>query len=846
MKVDIQQPGLCENYTNNIIGFDEMCLNNGQIKQHWQFLVDALQSLGPEELKLRRRETQRQLLQTGVSFDIHHEQQDHYRQLSLDPLPYIIEAPEWNNIKAGLIQRAHLLNYILKDLYGPRTLLKQGILPAELIFSHHGFLRQCANLNLSHENYLLFYAADIARSEDGNLWVLSDRTQTPTGSGYALENRMIMRRIFPKLFREAKVQRLVSFFRSLRKELSSLSPRDKKSHTVLLSSGSEHESYFEHSYLANYLGYTLAQGSDLTSRDGKIWLKSIDGLKQIDVVFRKIDDIDCDPLELNQNSFIGVPGLLSAVRAGHVNIANPLGSSIIENPAFQAFLPGICRQILGEELIIPCIPSWWCGQNDSLAYVMDNFDQLIIKPVSKQQNINSFVPQELPLEQKEKMRQMIFDNPKLFVAQQRIKYATTPTLIKGKFQPKPTIQRFFLCSEGKEYKVMPGGLSQVISSPSKWKDNAESELISKDIWILATDDEQVDTLWNNIDSLDDYAGIGSLPSRAAENFYWLGRNVERAENFIRLFRSIILKVDEIAEYRNDIDKFCLNKLVLSLNQITGVSTDKFLQLSLTSSQEIDYELALMLMDRGNLGSLHSILNNMINSAYSIKDLLSPDTWRVFSKFEALIENWHKNDLPHDLSETDEELDELITLLAAFSGLVLESTTVDQGWLFLNIGRRLERSVGLINLIESMLAEENSQSIEYTLLQSTLASTETLMTYHRRHRTNIQLSYVLELLLFDSSNPRSLSYQFEHLHHAINKLPKVNQSEELSLAQQKISELVAALLNIDLQNICLTNPETLEKDNLKLFLKDINEQLNITSQSITDSYFNLIVKHQQLS
>lgn len=844
MKLALQTIDICHGYADGMAKYDEMCAIEGSVRPHWQYLLDALKKLGSNDLRQRNQETQRQLQQTGVTFDIHHDIHTQSRPLQLDPIPFVIESQEWSRIEAGLIQRAELLEYILKDIYGSKELIKNGLLPPELVFAHQGFLRACDCINTVHAHRLLNYAADLARSEDGRIWVLADRTQTPTGAGYALENRMVMRRVFPSLFRDSHVHRLAGFFRSLRNELSEISPRKKSSRIVLLTRGLQDDSYFEHSYLANYLGYTLVQGSDLTARMGKIWLKSLDGLKQIDVILRRVDDHLCDPLEFQQDSRHGVPGLLEAVREGNVAIANPFGSSILENPALQAFLPGICRHLFGQELLLPGIASWWCGQKNALDYVMNNFDQLIIKPIAKQQQVKSFVPEELNPQERELMRQKIIEKPHLYVAQERIKYATTPTLIDGRFQARPTIQRTFLTAAKNTFIVMPGGLSQVVSSDSNWQTSTESALITKDIWVLASEPERLDTLWNNIQSIDDYSGIGSLPSRAAENFYWLGRMVERAESFIRLFRTIMLKVDEIAEYQNSIDKYCLITMLQAVTQLTGLPTKKLFNEALPLHSKIDSEMLNMLLDQHNAGSLYSTIGSMVNSAYSVRDLLTPDTWRVFSKFEDILDNWQKNP-PNALSETADELDELISTLAAFSGLILESTTVDQGWLFLNVGRRLERSVGLTVLIQAILLEDHSESIEYTLLQSLLTSTDSMMTYHRRHRTNLQIHSVLELLLLDQTSPRSLRYQFEHLQQAIKNLPNADSDMEISSEQRYILEASTLLLLSDVQNLCIVNSDTLERSNLKQLLSRINQLMQSTSKVITDSYFNHIMDTQQL-
>jgi uncharacterized circularly permuted ATP-grasp superfamily protein/uncharacterized alpha-E superfamily protein len=832
--------GICQGYTDSMSRYDEMCSRDSGIKQHWQYLVEALQLLGSEELKMRSQEAQRQLHQTGVTFDIHHNFNSQSRPLQLDPIPYVIDTNEWTHIEAGLIQRAELFNFILKDIYGPRTLVKNGLLPAELVFAHQGFLRACAGLNGNHAHRLIYYAVDLARSDDGQIWILSDRTQSPTGAGYALENRMVMRRIFPNLFRDSQVQRLAGFFRSFRNELLTLSPGSKPTRTVLLTCGTQAENYFEHSYLANYLGVTLAQGDDLTVRNGKVWLKSLDGLKKVDVIIRRIEDHLCDPLELNHASCQGVPGLLESVRSGQVTLANPFGSSILENPALQAYLPEICRSVMGQELILPGINTWWCGEKTALDYVVNNFNDLIIKPISKQQNIDSFMPSELSPKLREQMLSRLLAQPHLYAAQTRIQYATTPTLVDGHFQASPTIQRTFITARDNNYVVMPGGMSVVVSNPNCWNSDNDATLISKDIWILGAEPERLDTLWNNIEPADDFSETGSLPSRAAENFFWLGRLAERAESFIRLFRSILLKIDEIAEYNNDTDKDCLNGLIESLFQLSGIPIKDTPFDNGTSQINLEHELLKILLEPNNVGSLYGFISNMISSAYNIRDLISPDTWRVFSKLEDVLENW-QNHAPSTLSETSDELDELIIHLAAFSGLIVESTTVDQGWLFLNIGRRLERAINLTLLIQTSLYKPQSESIEYALLQSLLMSTESIMTYHRRHRSNLNIHHVLEMLLMDKANPRSLIYQFEHLKQTVCDLP--TDIDSTTKKELYLLEAFSVLSHVEIEKLCQIDTKKIKRSNLKKNLTKLNQLMQSTAQVISDNYFSHVAEQQ---
>src|ERR1700687_1483067 len=361
--------------------YDEMSAAPGLLRPHWDVFINSLSALGTQELGRRWQTAKQRIRENGVTYNVYGDPLGMDRPWNLDAIPLMISPTEWQQIEAGLIQRARLLNLILADLYGPQKLLHGGQIPAALVFGNPGFWRSCHGINVRDNTYLHLLAVDLARGPDGEWWVISDRTQAPSGAGYSLENRIVMAETFPDLFREFQVKRLASFFRSFRDTLLRLSPipRDNP-RVVLLTPGPFNETYFEHSYLARYLGFTLVQGGDLTVRDSRVFLKTLEGLKQVDVILRRLDDSFCDPIELRSDSYLGVAGLVEAVRAGSVTVANALGSGLIETSAFMPFLPGLCQRMLGEKLKLPAAATWWCGQPKALRYVLDNLDCLVVKP----------------------------------------------------------------------------------------------------------------------------------------------------------------------------------------------------------------------------------------------------------------------------------------------------------------------------------------------------------------------------------------------------------------------------------------------------------------------------------
>ncbi len=346
---------------------------NGTARPHWHALMDALEQLGPEELDRRTTRAEDRIRENGITYNVYSDPLGANRPWQIDLVPFLIEAAEWRTIEAGVVQRAELLSRLLQDLYRDQHLIKEGHFPPALLYANPAFLRPLVGVAVPDHGYLHMMAVDLARSPNGRWWVLANRTQAPSGSGYALENRLIVSDVLPDLFRNSNVLRLASFFRAQRDALASLSPRENP-RIVLLTPGRFNETYFEHSYLAKYLNFTLVEGHDLTVRDRCVFLKTVAGLEQVDVILRRVDDNFCDPLELRGDSLLGVSGLVEAIAARNVQVANALGSGLVETAAVMPFLPGLARHLLGQELLLPSVATWWCGQPSALDRVIDNLD----------------------------------------------------------------------------------------------------------------------------------------------------------------------------------------------------------------------------------------------------------------------------------------------------------------------------------------------------------------------------------------------------------------------------------------------------------------------------------------
>ena len=872
---------------------DEMLSRDGQINPHWHGFMQALNTLGLAEMDSRHKEVQRLLRENGVTYVVHGEQQGH-RPWELDPIPLIISNTDWDVISTGLTQRAKLLNLILEDLYGERRLIKEGLIPPEAVYAHTGFLRACVGLIPSRFPFLLNYAADLARGSDGKMWVLSDRTQAPSGAGYALENRTALARALPNLFGEVGVHRLSFFFRSLQNSVfdlplqyefgqfesdSRIAPHQKDNpQVVVLTPGPLNETYFEHAYLANYLGYTLVQGDDLTVWDGRVWLKSLGGLRPVDIILRRVDDIFCDPLELRQDSRLGVAGLLEVIRQGNVIVVNPPGSGVLENPSLMPFLPNIAKHLIGEELRLPSVATWWCGEPKQRDYVLAHLKQLVIKPIYRQPGGRPLFGSELSRTELDTLRAQINAEPHLYVGQEYIHFSTTPSLVEGKLEPRRTILRTFLFSEKDGYAVMPGGLTRCEGKRGELTVSIQGGGVSKDTWILAPEPEPHISLWQQRTERNQTAAASEgLSSRAAENLFWVGRYAERAEGQARLLRIMLDKAkmskmgletshlgqvapstlftETFGEEAREVSE--LTYLRSMLRSLTGL-TSSYPGFANKGEQSLETELLAIMLDTENSGSLVSTLQALVSAAYAVRDRWSTDTWRVMNNIENLCTTL-ENSVPKDgntnvqiltdlvLQEAElASLDQLMIFLSALSGLNAESMTQTIGWMSLDMGRRIERALLLIVLCRSSLVAVQDEWIEDLLLESVLAAAESLITYRSRYRAALHFPTVLELLLLDEGNPRSLLYQLKRLQEQIRVLPREKLGYRLSEEEQLILEALTQLQLSDTIDLAERSEHTAQRNGLEKLLVRLAQILVDISDVLTHTYFSHIQRPQQLT
>ncbi len=820
-------------YRPNTGAMEEAFDADGNVREHWRYLLDSLQSIGADALALRQAKATRILRDDGATYNIYEEHDaSDSRAWNLDLVPALISSEEWGAVEAGLIERSELFDLLLKDIYGPRDLLRTGVIPPEAIFCHRSFLRACHGIEMPGDHHLIQHAVDLMRAADGQLHVITDRTQAPSGAGYALENRTVMSRIFPSLYRDSHVHRLATYFHRLRSKLVSLSPHQEQPRIVVLTPGAHNETYFEHAHIANYLGFHLVQSGDLVVRNGFVWMKSLDGLSRVDVILRRVDDWFCDPVELRSDSLLGVANLLEVVRSGNVVIANPLGSGILENPVFLRYLPQISKALIGRELRLPSVATYWCGNEKDLAYVLANFDNLVIKPTQRTAGSLSVQGNQLSQQQKQNLIAQLKAKPYDFVAQDEVAAAHLPTFINNKLQSRPSILRTFSLAAEQSYTILPGGLTRVGVQDSCFHISNQVGSQSKDTWVIASEPERVQAVPSAEEAIAGArdAGLISLPSRVVENLFWMGRYAERAEATLRILRTVFMILNGEEKISDEVKR-------ILLQTVTEVSATHpgFTKANQAMFDHPEEELILVLKDPHRMGSVRSNINAMLYCSDQSQELLSSDTLRVTNDIrDALVEM--DSAMSGDLASAPEEaLDPLVTALMALSGLSQESMIRGIGWRFMEIGRRLERGIQTTSMLKSLLAKSLDESSQQTLLGAALLSLEVIINYRRRYGARMDVSGSLDLVLMNTENPRSLLFQLELLTQHIGSLPIPEESKsELSEEARAVIQAETAVKLTRLSELNIAKDGV--RENLVDYLEQIKTLLGSASDIISQKYF----------
>lgn len=785
--------------------WDEVYSEDGGVRPGWPRFLTALRGVAPAELARRSGLAERMLRENGVNYHSPLDGGAGARPWRLDLLPMLLTMAEWTQVGDALTQRANLLNRIIADIYGPQTLLDEGLLPPELVYANSEYLRALAftpRLNgtarAEHpgENGqgrsdtgqrhdlapMLFYAAELARAPDGSWRVMADRSEAPAGPGFALENRIVSSRTIPSSFKSLPVERLAPFFVRLQNSLRKRALKNPDSpRIVLLSSGPDHPYYFEDVYLARYLGYTLVEGGDLAVRSDCVFLKTLSGLIPVDIVLARCAEAGLDPLELGGGSAHGVPGLLNAARAGNVVIANRPGCGIVGAPVFMAVLPELCQQLLGEPLRMPSIPTWWCGRSESLSLVLERLDELVIKPAFQKSGGEEIIVSELTPERRDKLVRRLQTEPWNYVAQEKIARSGVPVWSEHGLSCGHAAVRAFLVEDDGQWHLMPGGLIRIAPDTSPMQLSVAAGEGSKDLWVLA--DSKVDpvSLLTPADQPAELRRTGALfPSRVADNLFWLGRTLDRCDFIGRLVRALAERL--IGEGTSDLTG--VRFLARTLSEQGQLEPGFVLEGMESQLPSLSEALPLAVFDTREVGGLSRAVHDLRRLASLVRDWISPDTWHRINVTTSAFHVDASKDFK-DLADVVTATNALIGDVAAVSGLITDGMNRGPSWRFLDLGRSIERAGATARLLLS--ADFRRSATEPGLLRTLVEVLDVRMTYRFRYRENLQRNAVLDLAVTDETNPRSLSYQIDRLVQHVDRLPGLEirplRSDSLRLVMQ---------------------------------------------------------------
>ena len=828
---------LSERLKNKIPFFDELAAPDGTIREHWKKLSQNYEAIGLQKMEELKGEVSRELRENGVTYNIYGDPDGINRPWQLDPIPMIFNHDDWEIMEKGLKQRAELLNLILTDIYSERKLISKGLIPFELIFNHKGFFRQADKIKIDGQHQLIQYSADLARSPNGKMWVLHDRTDAPSGAGYTLENRAAMTRVFPDMIRENEVRKISAYYQRLKITLTKLSIHNKENpRVVLLSPGAANETYFEHAYLASSMGFTLVLGQDLTVSDGYVWLKTLRGLEKVDVIVRRVDDVFCDPLEFMGSSQLGVVGLMESIRQKKVIVINPLGCRILENPGLMPFLPLLSRHLLGEELILPSVASWWCGQKKEKQYVLDNLSTLVIRSIYRSNDNPSVYGGELSKKELEQLKDKINAHPYLYAGQEMVNLSTTPSLIDNNLEARNSVFRSYVVADTEKgsYYVMPGGLSRSSSIQGVFIISNQTGGISKDTWVLGPAPAETNASKSAPIVLQQVKNV--LPSRTGESLFWLGRYLDRTVNTVRLLRIVFRIYNERLNDPNEESDQPSIILFKSLGMLTGAISDLSLMDKKDLKKNLEKELISVTTDGGKQGSLAHSLQLFLSNGYAVRDRLSLDTWRILDSIQEELELMKANG--NDLQKTYHNLDQFIIKLMAFVGLNSNNMTRASSWRLLNIGRFIESSINTCTILNAMLSNAVKLDVDRQLMELALVCNESLITYRYLYRSTLQLPEVLNLLLVYENNPKSVAFLIDKIDENLAHLPSNHTDEgSLSPARKKLLEALTMVRLCDVNYLVTLQQDDPTKKELSNFLEQLIAKLSQSSTLIYETFFS---------
>jgi uncharacterized circularly permuted ATP-grasp superfamily protein/uncharacterized alpha-E superfamily protein len=817
-------------------GYDELMDARGEVRPHWEAFLAALADLPPAERTQRAERLNSRVREMGIAHDIFADPTSPGKRWEVDLVPLILSNGEWHALEAALIQRARLLNTVLADVYGEQKLLRQGLIPPALLFSDPAFLNPCHGITPS-SGHLHFYAIDLAREVDGSWRVIDNHTETPAGVGYALANRVVHTHIAGDLFEASNGLRLAPFFQRVQTDLTVLTGR-RDPRIALLTPGPHHDDYFSHAYLARYLGYLLVEGGDLRTAGDRVFLKTLEGLQRIDLIVRCVDGRQSDPLELDSARYGGPCGLVQACRKAPDLVRNALGSAVAQNRGLGAYLPSICQSLFGEDLLIADAPRWWLGDAANRQHVIANLDRMVIRQAQEGTGRPGGAQygqlgSSLTEAQRHALKEEIALHGESLVAEERIGFGTTPAFTPQGLVPQPFAVRLFVASTTDGFMVMPGGLAMAIV-PNLAVALSAPEARTRDVWIVA--DGEVPphrSLWQpTIETARVQRSQRVIQSRVADDLFWLGRYTERADWIMRVLRSALqpLRGDNAPRHVQGAARACLEALAVreetqSVPPSAGEGED---------AVAIERMVHLLIAAKDGRRTLDSTLDKLYRVANLTRDRLSLEAWRVLSHFRPGA-NWRRELAAAPPEALLDLIEDGLGWLAAFNGLMHENMTRNKGWLFLDMGRRVERAGNMSEAILWLFGHPLGRDEEAGRLFFLLEVADSFITYRSRYRLDPMLALVLDLLLLDETNPRSLAYQLASISQHLAALPQAKQGVSLTDERRIILSMLTA--------IRLADVEAFAKDSARSELQAaVRNQLRLLPQlttAIERHYFNLL-------
>ena len=775
--------------------FDEFAAADGTVRQGWSSLLAGLDEFADTDLLRAQGDVARLLEDDNVTYtpnpasamSIADESDGHGppavstpeglvepQPWRLDPLPMIIDDREWAGLEAGLVQRTQLLDAIMADLYGTRRLLSRRHIPAAAIFDHDEYVRPVVGSGVLTGPRLFMVAADLGRDSSGQWKVISDRTQAPSGAGYAMQNRRVVSRVMPEIYQQANLHRLTPFFQAMRLALVDAAHHAVEDpRVVVLSPGTLSETAFDQAFVASLLGFPLLEGSDLTVRDGRVWMRVLGKLEQVDVILRRVDSLWMDALELRPDSRLGVAGLLRCVRQGTVSVLNNLGSGVLENPALMPLLPELCERMLGQSLRLPSVDTWWCGEKAALSHVLSNLKSLVIRPITRGHGRSVRGP-ALTRRQRDLLADRIKAAPHRFVGQEMLHLSSVPTSEEDRLVSRNVVLRSFAVRSGESYTAMLGGLARVTDDNSDRRGVLVSDpddQLAKDVWVVGSDPVAATRIVARARP-DEEAGLVpaisasiAMVPRVLSDLYWFGRYAERAEDLLRLLlatRTVAIETGPEMAHGPALE--------VMLQAVTHVSTTY--PGFLTTQAEMVPEFRSMLLDRHRTGTVAQSLGALSMAAQGVRDQLSEDLWMVLADIERALAALAAH--PHDQGLQMIDVGErVLSGLLAVAGIATENMVRDAGWYMLDSGRGLERALQILALLRATICQERSPETDRTVLEAVLTAAESIVTFRRRYRAGAGVDALLQLLLVDPYNPRSVAYQLQRIRTDLRALPNTS-------------------------------------------------------------------------